>query len=238
MYGRNDIEAIYQRYLQAFKKGVYNYIKEEPDPVTQEIIPRKYFSGGFNMKLDNAMSINSQENDLPQVVADQAQVTVNLIPQNISLDNAMFVPEFEEMKDFPVGIFREPDSIEKNELAASIERNELADIIIRKLESYKGLYKFHNSEYLFSFNVMLQIILENLYQHEFKKDSDHFLLRVYQSESPVPGVRIEFWGPNDKDPVHSLPKIFTNRIWFSRNVHPWTGNNLPKEAIIGGQKHI
>jgi len=38
-----DTEAIYQRYLKAFKKGVYNYIKEESDPVTQEMVPRKYF---------------------------------------------------------------------------------------------------------------------------------------------------------------------------------------------------
>jgi len=42
-----DPEAIYQRYLKAFKKGVYNYIKEEADPMSQEMIPRKYFSGGF-----------------------------------------------------------------------------------------------------------------------------------------------------------------------------------------------
>jgi len=41
-----DTNAIYKRYLKAFKKGVYNYIKEEQDPVTQEVIPRKYFSGG------------------------------------------------------------------------------------------------------------------------------------------------------------------------------------------------
>jgi len=43
-----NIEAIYQRYLQAFKKGVYNYIKEEPDPITQQVVQRKYFSGGVN----------------------------------------------------------------------------------------------------------------------------------------------------------------------------------------------
>jgi hypothetical protein len=55
-----NIEAIYQRYLQAFKKGVYNYIKEEQDPITQQIIPRKYFSGGLTLKMDAAMSI--QEN--------------------------------------------------------------------------------------------------------------------------------------------------------------------------------
>ncbi|MDE2027911.1 MAG: hypothetical protein KGJ11_05165, partial [Candidatus Omnitrophica bacterium] len=41
-----DVESIYQRYLRAFKKGVYNYVKEETDPLTQETVPRKYFSGG------------------------------------------------------------------------------------------------------------------------------------------------------------------------------------------------
>ncbi|MBF0510879.1 MAG: SAM-dependent methyltransferase [Candidatus Omnitrophica bacterium] len=45
----NDIELIYQRYLQAFKKGVYNYIKEEQDLATQKTIPRKYFSGGVSL---------------------------------------------------------------------------------------------------------------------------------------------------------------------------------------------
>ncbi|MCD4780548.1 MAG: hypothetical protein K8S27_08390 [Candidatus Omnitrophica bacterium] len=37
---------IYQQYLAAFKKGVYNYIREDYDPVYQTVMPRKYFSGG------------------------------------------------------------------------------------------------------------------------------------------------------------------------------------------------
>jgi serine/threonine protein kinase/serine/threonine protein phosphatase PrpC len=41
-------EKIYAQYLEAFKKGVYNYIREEHDPQTDEIVPRKYFSGGTN----------------------------------------------------------------------------------------------------------------------------------------------------------------------------------------------
>ncbi len=43
-------EKIYQQYLVAFKKGVYNYIKEDVDKYTKQIIPRKYFSGGFEKK--------------------------------------------------------------------------------------------------------------------------------------------------------------------------------------------
>jgi hypothetical protein len=41
-------EQIYQMYLKAFKTGVYNYVKEEVDPMTEELLPRKYFSGGWS----------------------------------------------------------------------------------------------------------------------------------------------------------------------------------------------
>ncbi len=49
-------DAIYQQYLQAYKKGVFNYIKEESSlsspnafvgDTNTTIIPRKYFSGGI-----------------------------------------------------------------------------------------------------------------------------------------------------------------------------------------------
>ena len=49
-------EKIYEQYLHAFKKGVYNYIKEEYDPVTQEVLPRQYFSGGAGFQgIDRAV---------------------------------------------------------------------------------------------------------------------------------------------------------------------------------------
>jgi hypothetical protein len=40
-------QAIYQRYLRAFKKGVFNFIKEDTDKYSQQLIPRKYFAGGM-----------------------------------------------------------------------------------------------------------------------------------------------------------------------------------------------
>jgi 1,3-beta-glucan synthase component len=42
---KNVDQEIYRQYLKSYKKGVYNYIKEEVSP-TNEVIPRKYFSGG------------------------------------------------------------------------------------------------------------------------------------------------------------------------------------------------
>ncbi len=47
-------EKIYQQYLKAFKRGVYSYIKKEYDADTRQMIPRKYFSGGFKFD-DKAM---------------------------------------------------------------------------------------------------------------------------------------------------------------------------------------
>ncbi|MBI3601434.1 MAG: triose-phosphate isomerase [Candidatus Omnitrophica bacterium] len=44
--GKTTKQEIYEQYLKALKKGAYNYIKEDTDPATQQIIPRKYFSGG------------------------------------------------------------------------------------------------------------------------------------------------------------------------------------------------
>ena len=46
----NEInKRIYAQYVEAFEKGVYNFIKEDYDEVTQQVIPRKYFSGGVNL---------------------------------------------------------------------------------------------------------------------------------------------------------------------------------------------
>ncbi len=45
-------QKIYDQYLEAFQKGVYNYIREEFDPLMEETVPRKYFSGGIRGKFD------------------------------------------------------------------------------------------------------------------------------------------------------------------------------------------
>jgi len=85
---KNDVEFIYQQYLQAFKKGVYNYIKEEPDTVTGITIPRKYFSGGFSFAghISAAMTVEDREINYTQVsqrhlsrVSAQIEETINAL---------------------------------------------------------------------------------------------------------------------------------------------------------------
>ena len=43
---KDSHKKIFEMYLETFRKGAANYIKEEYDPQTQEIVPRKYFTGG------------------------------------------------------------------------------------------------------------------------------------------------------------------------------------------------
>lgn len=63
-------EKIYQQYLAAYKKGVFNYIKEDYDRLSRQPIPRKYFSGGFSAADDRAMAVRD-----PKIVNDPAQIT-------------------------------------------------------------------------------------------------------------------------------------------------------------------
>jgi hypothetical protein len=42
----DDTGMIYARYLEAFQRGVFDFIQDDYDPVRQQIIPRRYFSGG------------------------------------------------------------------------------------------------------------------------------------------------------------------------------------------------
>ncbi len=44
-------QEVFNRYVEAFKAGAVNMIREEYDALSQETIPRKYFSGGYSTKL-------------------------------------------------------------------------------------------------------------------------------------------------------------------------------------------
>ncbi len=65
-------EKIYQKYLNTFKTGVYSFIKEEIDPQTQETIPRKYFSGGFDGR-EAKKAISIQAKNASSTVTDVSE---------------------------------------------------------------------------------------------------------------------------------------------------------------------
>jgi|GEM_PF-4186396 len=56
---RDVKERVYQQYLEAFRQGVYNYIREEYDPGQQTVLPRQYFSGGIEVANFTGLNIAS-----------------------------------------------------------------------------------------------------------------------------------------------------------------------------------
>ncbi len=67
-------QRIYDQYVESFKKGVFNFIREEQGAVGEGLMPRKYFSGGIVM--DSTMKI----------VTDQA-----LVDQSFGVEKDLFV---------------------------------------------------------------------------------------------------------------------------------------------------
>jgi len=61
---------IYEQYVEAFKQGVYNYIKEDDDPFVGKAIKRRYVSGGFTT--DGLIST-----DKHLKIIDEAQVAMS-----------------------------------------------------------------------------------------------------------------------------------------------------------------
>ncbi len=99
----NDIELVYQQYLQAFKKGVYNYIKEDTDKYTHQPIPRKYFAGGVNGIPKNVLEV--RQGTSPAMTAevntlDAAQVSLD----SKKADAAMNIQEIQSYSQWVVRI--------------------------------------------------------------------------------------------------------------------------------------
>ncbi len=61
MDDKEAAQKIYDQYLTAFKKGVYDFIKEDYDPKTQEVVPRKYFSGGVVAAYENVLGSDNAQ---------------------------------------------------------------------------------------------------------------------------------------------------------------------------------
>jgi hypothetical protein len=66
-------EQIFKQYVEAFKKGAFNFIREDYDRYSEEMIPRKYFSGGFvRSRSDQAMRSVSLAPERVQALAQEA----------------------------------------------------------------------------------------------------------------------------------------------------------------------
>jgi len=106
-------ERIYQEYVEAFKKGAFNFIHEDADPVSGAMIPRKYFTGGITFEaaqsVTEVVKANSAYNfgfsyrtilfvwilKLVQIAAGNSAMS-SVVTENLSVNNGD-----EAVKDAP-----------------------------------------------------------------------------------------------------------------------------------------
>lgn len=82
----NVATQIYDRYVSAYQRGVFNFIKEDYDQLSGRSIPRRYFSGGFEdavialQRTDGAMLSDAQIGQSYIVNIDLSPVAADTIP--------------------------------------------------------------------------------------------------------------------------------------------------------------
>ncbi|NLE65636.1 MAG: LysM peptidoglycan-binding domain-containing protein [Elusimicrobia bacterium] len=80
-------EAIYEQYVETFRKGVFNYIKEDADPVTGEMVPRQYVSGGLDAAEFTTRETASPSRVTP-VAGNASQIRFKMMDANASRTSA------------------------------------------------------------------------------------------------------------------------------------------------------
>jgi len=97
-------EQIYQRYIRAYKKGVFNFIKEDTNNLTGQIVPRKYFSGGeiLNQAMIHVAKVGSGEVN-KSMVGEAFNARFSVVPEGPSaamVANDDFVVKFDKTPAF------------------------------------------------------------------------------------------------------------------------------------------
>jgi CheY-like chemotaxis protein len=119
----NARERIWRQYFENSRKGLFNLIREEPEPVTGEMVPRKYFSGGIIVRMaPEAMSYHPLPDAAQAGVFGQPMVRVRgqvgLIPVAGDMSQAD--------KDTPLRgrkvLLVDDNAVERQEAAEWLER--------------------------------------------------------------------------------------------------------------------
>jgi len=143
-------DQIYDRYMKAFKKGVFNYIKEDVDRLSGEMIPRKYFSGGI--PLARTLEVVNEEDGnyvVDSVIGKKiTKVEVEIEPQgsrevsshvdvvsNVKASLPILFNDFASIPTGFIGVLEEKDQV------LSIRNGEIVDIVSEIVSSPVNEFK-------------------------------------------------------------------------------------------------
>ena len=146
-------QDVYNQYLESYKQGAYNYVREEYDPIRQEIIPKKYFSGGFDgivildiLEITNKADKDTQEKMLFFARSGNVdQVLVEMGPLTGSEDVRWieYIDKVEEYFSFP----EVPDSVKlRDEIEAAFKSRLIFEVLNEYDMGIPELYEYFLAE--------------------------------------------------------------------------------------------
>ncbi|MBZ0167781.1 MAG: hypothetical protein K8I00_13325, partial [Candidatus Omnitrophica bacterium] len=127
-------EQVYQRYLSAFQIGVFDYVREEYDRYTDELIPRKYFSGGITQFMDVTLT-RAQSGQRAEVQGDRFLMSIGTFPRYQG-DQAVLSSSSQNIP----GV-REVRMMDQLFVKAQLERHWKPKVLVPMAEAVDALYE-------------------------------------------------------------------------------------------------
>lgn len=149
-------ERIYLQYMEAYKNGVFNYIREEIDPMTQELLPRKYFAGGMAPFDPAQINTNVSQNDAAQALITNSGSEVAAV--------TLATPEgkeFSAMAVKPVAQATMPATAPEALEASAASANKLSSGLKRQLDTARQATKWAYQKFTDSISRVKNLITDN-----------------------------------------------------------------------------
>jgi len=149
---------IYDQYMKAYKKGVFNYIRKDYDELTKKEIPRKYFSGGFT---DTSFEFNKTDSALlvgGSVVGRNYKLGVTVEGRKANGDKAMLNDGYDAVRKKILAY----TGLSEEELDKQMHGRRKYDPRSLKARSYPGLSVVHNIDEATSRELGLTGIVQEL----------------------------------------------------------------------------
>jgi hypothetical protein len=126
-------EKIYHQYLKAYRKGVYNFIKDEIDPVTQTEVPRKYFSGGLVFNMSQVVAATKNRAMVATAVKGKhwADMTTSVEPASIV---SIADTNLEKIERSLLIRWNKIEAVKEAVRDLSADRNEVQGLRVRQLD--------------------------------------------------------------------------------------------------------
>lgn len=185
-------QQIYQKYLEAFEEGVYNYIREEYDPAKQQIIPRKYFSGGwlhdqaallthentvvegqYGQPLDAAVLQNFGKAMTPEVVRKMKRVRAQLAQESAKTHTVESIAYQPLLSNIPKTII---NNVEASQLTDLLQEDQI-NLIARKT-----LLELINQRGVLDYGIDVNVQAGEAIDFIFNTDMDDRIMRAVRTE--------------------------------------------------------